>query len=62
MNDELDLPHLQFIILEYGALNGDSNSVDSNYLIMKSIDNDMMINKIFLLFLYSKDMVTISTL
>ena len=62
MNDESDLPLLTSIILEYGAVYGDDDTSDSNYLIMKSIDSDMMINKIFLLFLYSKDMVTISTL
>ena len=38
MNDELDLPLLKSIILEYGALNGDDDTSDSNYLIMKSTE------------------------
>ena len=40
MNDESDLNQLQSIILRDNALNGDKDTIDSNTLIMKSIDDD----------------------
>ena len=43
MNDESDLPLLKSIILGYGALYGDNNTIDSNSLIMKSIDETMIL-------------------
>ena len=42
MNDESDLPLLTSIILRYGALYGD-DTIDSNSLIMKSIDEMMIL-------------------
>ena len=42
MNDESDLPLLTSIILRSCALDGDDDTIDSNSLIMKSI-NEMMI-------------------
>ena len=42
MNDEWDLTQLQSITLESFALYGDSHTVESNELIMKSMnDNDI---------------------
>ena len=43
MNDESDLPLLTSIILRSCALNGDNNTIDSNSLIMKSIDEMMIL-------------------
>ena len=43
MNDESDLPLLTSIILQSGALYGDDNTIDSNSLIMKSIDEMMIL-------------------
>ena len=43
MNDESDLPLLTSIILRSGALRGDGNTIDSNSLIMKSIDEMMIL-------------------
>ena len=43
MNDESDLPLLTSIILRYGALKGDDDPSDSNSLIMKSIDEMMIL-------------------
>ena len=43
MNDESDLPLLTSIILGYGALYGDEDTIDSNSLIMKSIDEMMIL-------------------
>ena len=43
MNDESDLPLLKSIILESNALDGDGNTRDSNSLIMKSIDEMMIL-------------------
>ena len=41
MNHESDLTKLQSIVLEYGALRGDGNTIESNELIMRSMnDND----------------------
>ena len=49
MNDELDLNQLQSITLEYGALCGDGCTTKSNELIMKSMNELILIDKIFLL-------------
>ena len=43
MNDESDLPLLKSIILGSFALCGDGNTIDSNSLIMKSIDEMMIL-------------------
>ncbi len=43
MNDESDLPLLTSIILGYGALEGDYDTIDWNSLIMKSIDEMMIL-------------------
>ena len=43
MNDESDLPLLTSIILRSGALKGDKDTIDSNSLIMKSIDEMMIL-------------------
>ena len=43
MNDESDLPLLTSIILESYALEGDYKTKDSNSLIMKSIDEMMIL-------------------
>ena len=43
MNDESDLPLLTSIILRYNTLSGDGNTIDSNSLIMKSIDEMMIL-------------------
>ena len=43
MNDESDLPLLTSIILGSGALDGDVDTRDSNSLIMKSIDEMMIL-------------------
>ena len=43
MNDESDLPLLTSIILRQNTLNGDSRTIDSNSLIMKSIDEMMIL-------------------
>ena len=43
MNDESDLPLLTSIILRSCALVGDRNTIDSNSLIMKSIDEMMIL-------------------
>ena len=43
MNDESDLPLLKSIILRSYALEGDDNTRDSNSLIMKSIDEMMIL-------------------
>ena len=43
MNDESDLPLLHSIILRLFTLNGDNNTIDSNSLIMKSIDEMMIL-------------------
>jgi len=40
MNDEWDLNQLQSITLGYQVLDGDGDTVDSNELIMKSMNND----------------------
>ena len=40
MNDEWDLIRLQFITLKLGALRGDYETVESNELIMKSMNGD----------------------
>ncbi len=39
MNDEWDLNQLQSIILGWGALDGDDDTVESNELIMKSMND-----------------------
>ena len=43
MNDESDLPLLTSIILESCTLRGDDDTRDSNSLIMKSIDEMMIL-------------------
>lgn len=43
MNDESDLPLLTSIILRLCALRGDDDTRDSNSLIMKSIDEMMIL-------------------
>ena len=43
MNDESDLPLLHSIILRLSTLNGDKDTSDSNSLIMKSIDEMMIL-------------------
>ena len=43
MNDESDLPLLTSIILRSAALDGDWHTIDSNSLIMKSIDKMMIL-------------------
>ena len=43
MNDESDLPLLTSIILRSSALDGDCNTRNSNSLIMKSIDEMMIL-------------------
>ena len=43
MNDESDLPILTSIILRSAALDGDWHTIDSNSLIMKSIDEMMIL-------------------
>ena len=43
MNDESDLPQLEFITLGSGTLDGDEKTIDSNSLIMKSIDEMMIL-------------------
>ena len=43
MNDESDLPLLTSIILGFSALKGDKDTIDSNSLIMKSIDEMMIL-------------------
>ena len=43
MNDESDLPLLTSIILRLFALDGDDHTSDSNSLIMKSIDEMMIL-------------------
>ena len=43
MNDESDLPLLTSIILGSNALDGDMCTIDSNSLIMKSIDEMMIL-------------------
>ena len=43
MNDESDLPLLTSIILRFRALNGDMYTSNSNSLIMKSIDEMMIL-------------------
>ena len=61
MNDKWDLIPLQSITLELGALEGDEDTIESNELIMKSMnDNDWLMRSSFSL--YSKEMVTTSGL
>ena len=60
MNDEWDLVRLQSIILESEALCGSNKTKESNELIMKSKTNVDLIDEISLLWLHSKEMVTIS--
>ena len=43
MNDESDLPLLTYIILRFRALNGNMYTIDSSSLIMKSIDEMMIL-------------------
>ena len=43
MNDESDLPLLKSIILGEDALQGDNDTIDWNSLIMKSIDEMMIL-------------------
>ena len=43
MNDESDLPLLKSIILRSFTLKGDDDTIDSNSLIMKSIDEMMIL-------------------
>ena len=43
MNDESDLPLLKSIILRSCVLEGDDETIDSNSLIMKSIDEMMIL-------------------
>ena len=43
MNDESDLPLLTSIILESCALDSDKDTIDSSSLIMKSIDEMMIL-------------------
>ena len=43
MNDESDLPLLTSIILRSFALDSDDDTIDSNELIMKSIDEMMIL-------------------
>ena len=43
MNDESDLPPLTSIILESCTLRGDYDTINSNSLIMKSIDKMMIL-------------------
>ena len=43
MNDESDLPLLTSIILRSWALDGNYDTIDSNSLIMKSIDEMMIL-------------------
>ena len=43
MNDKSDLPLLTSIILRSCALDGDDDTIDSNSLIMKSIDEMMIL-------------------
>ena len=43
MNDESDLPLLTSIILGFRTLYGDKGTIDSNSLIMKSIDEMMIL-------------------
>ena len=43
MNNESDLPLLKSIILGSAALRGDDATIDSNSLIMKSIDEMMIL-------------------
>ena len=40
MNDEWDLNQLQSITLSEGALQGETNTIESNVLIMKSMNNN----------------------
>ena len=56
-NDEWDLPQLQSITLGWSALRGDENHRESNELIMRSMNELILINEIFLLYLYSKEKV-----
>ena len=43
MNDESDLPLLTSIILRPGTLRGNNGTINSNSLIMKSIDEMMIL-------------------
>ena len=48
MNDKWDLIRLQSITLELGALEGDEDTIESNELIMKSMnDNDWLMRSSF---------------
>ena len=49
MNDEWDLNQLQSITLSEGALQGETNTIESNVLIMKSMNNNDTDDQIFLL-------------
>ena len=58
MNDEWDLNQLQSITLSEGALQGETNTIESNVLIMKSMNNNDTDDQIFLLWLFSKEVAT----
>jgi len=61
MNDEWDLIRLQSITMGLFSLGGDGFTRESNELIMKSMNNDdWLIYQIFLLYQWSKEVVTIS--
>ena len=62
MNDEWDLTQLQSITLEWAALRGDINTTESNVLIMKSMNEWLTHNQIFLLYLDFKEMTKISNI
>ena len=58
MNDEWDLNQLQSITLSEGALQGETNTIESNVLIMKSMNDNDTDDQIFLLWLFSKEVAT----
>ena len=62
MNDEWDLTQLQSITLEWAALRGDINTTESNVLIMKSMNEWLTHNQIFLLYLDFEEMTKISNI
>ena len=49
MNDKSDLTKLQSITLALEVARGDENTVESNELIMRSMNELLMIDQIFLL-------------
>ena len=64
MNDESDLTRLQSITLGSFAFEAEGNdaAIESSSLIMKSMNELILNDEIFLLWFYSKEMITLSSL